>query len=236
MTADPRTPVGLRTVPDGSFDLETFLAMPRLVNLHLSPDGSRLALTVQTVSDDGRRFAGSIWEVRTDGQSPPRRLTRSARGETARGFLPDGSLLFTSSRSDGVPQDDSRPDIDVLYVLPTEGGEPRRMLAPAAGVGAVLSSRDSPTVVVTAALHPGAATFEEDEARQQAREDAGVSARLVEHYPDRWWDHDVGPRRPHIFALELAGGDAEISAVRDLTPDPPWPGWIEGDALAIALS
>jgi dipeptidyl aminopeptidase/acylaminoacyl peptidase len=226
----------LATVPKAAFDLDTFLAMPRLVNLHVSPDGSRLALTIQTVAADAKRFAASIWEIRTDGASPPRRLTRSARGETARGFLPDGSLLFTSSRSDAEADDDHHPDGDVLYVLPAAGGEPRRVLAPPDGVGAVLTTPDSTTVVVTAALYPGAATFAEDEARQAARQDAGIEARLVEHYPERWWDHDIGPRQPHLFALELAGGDVEIPTARDLTPAPPWPGWLESDDLQFALS
>lgn len=223
-------------MPTAVFDLDTFLAMPRLVNLHLSPDGSRLALTVQTVAADGKRFAGSIWEVSTDGERPPRRLTWSAKGETARGFLPDGSLLFTSSRSDAESDDDHHPDGDALYLLPAAGGEPRRVLAPPDGVGAVLTTPESPTVVVTAALYPGAATFAEDEARQAARKDAGVEARLIDHYPERWWDHDIGPRQPHLFALELTGADVEIPAARDLTPAPPWPGWLEGDDLQLALS
>jgi dipeptidyl aminopeptidase/acylaminoacyl peptidase len=226
----------LPTVPDPAFDLDDFLAMPRLVNLHLCPDGTRLALTVQTMAADGKRFVASIWEVRTDGEAPPRRLTRSARGETARGFLPDGSLLFTSSRSDAESEDDRHPDGDVLYVLPGAGGEPRRVLAPPDGIGVVLTMPSSPTVVVTAALHPSAATFDEDEARQAARKEAGIEARLVEHYPDRWWDHDIGPRQPHLFALELSGGDAEIPGVRDLTPSPPWPGWFEAEDPQFALS
>ena len=223
-------------MPAAVLDLDTFMAMPRLANLHLSPDGSRLALTVQTVAADGKRFTGSIWEVSTDGSSPPRRLTWSAGGETARGFLPDGSLLFTSSRSDAESHGDHHPDSDALYLLPAAGGEPRRVLAPPAGVGAVQTSPESHTVVVTAALYPGAASLAHDEALQKARQDAGVEARLVEHYPERWWDHDIGPRQPHLFALELSGADVETPAARDLTPTPPWPGWLEGDDLHIDLS
>ena len=33
-------------MPEQGFDVDAFLAMPRLANLHVSPDGSRLALTV----------------------------------------------------------------------------------------------------------------------------------------------------------------------------------------------
>lgn len=216
------------------FDLDAFLALPRLLSLHLSPDGSRLALTVQTVAADGKRFAASIWEVGTAGDDPPRRLTRSAKGETARGYLPDGSLLFTSSRPDPESADNGTPDADVLYVLPAGGGEPMRVLAPPAGLGAVLTAARSSTVVVSAAVHPGAATFEEDGAREKARKDAGVEARLVEHYPDRWWDHDIGPRQPHLYALDLSAPGGEPPTPRDLTPSPPWAGWFEDMHFALS--
>jgi hypothetical protein len=105
----------LATVPAAVFDLDTFLAMPRLANLHLSPDGSRLALTVQTVAADGKRFAGSIWEVSTDGSRPPRRLTWSARGEIARGFLRDGSLLFNWAT---LPAGDIHAAVDTAVARP----------------------------------------------------------------------------------------------------------------------
>ena len=39
-------------------DLDAFLALPRLLNLHLSPDGARLALTVQSVAADGQQLRG----------------------------------------------------------------------------------------------------------------------------------------------------------------------------------
>jgi dipeptidyl aminopeptidase/acylaminoacyl peptidase len=80
--------------------------------------------------------------------------------------------------------------------------------------------------VVSAGLHPGTNDFAEDGEREKARRDAEVSARLVDMYPDRVWDHDIGPRAPHLFALDL--GDDEVAAApRDLTPAPPWAGWLE---------
>jgi dipeptidyl aminopeptidase/acylaminoacyl peptidase len=217
----------LPIVSAAAFDLEAFLALPRLLNLHVSPDGSRLALTVQGVAADGKRFAGAIWEISTTGAFPARRLTRSAKGETARGYLPDGSLLFTSSRSDAENSQGTQPDGDALYVLPAAGGEPRRVLAPPGGVGEVITATGSATVVVTAQLYPGATGFEADAARAAARKDAGVEAVLIEHYPDRYWDHRIGPREPRIHALDLGDVEGSVPAPRDLTPSPPWAGWLE---------
>ena len=217
-----------------TLDLDTFFSLPRLTNIHVSPDGRRLALTVQTAAAGGKRFVGAVWEVDTSGSSPARRLTRSQRGETARGYLPDGSLLFTSARDDADAAPGGAPEpAEALHVLPAGGGEARRLVAPPAGVGEVLLARASGTVVVTAGMHPGAVTWEDDAERDRRRRDAGVSARLTAEYPERYWDHDLGPRQPRLFAADVEGGDGETE-VRDLTPTPPWNGWLEDMSFALS--
>jgi dipeptidyl aminopeptidase/acylaminoacyl peptidase len=83
-----------------SFDLETFLRQPRLAGLTLSPDGRRLVVGVGTPAPDGKRFRSALWAVDPQGEDGPRQLTRSAPGESAPPFAPDGSLLFVSARQD----------------------------------------------------------------------------------------------------------------------------------------
>ncbi len=224
------------------FSLEAFIAMPRLLNMHLSPDGSRLALTVETVAADGKRWVGSIWEVNTAGAAAPRRLASPEDGATARGFLPDGSLLYTTprpapARPPGEAGEADRaepPGPPVLHLLPPSGGEARALLAPDAGVGEVLTARASSMVVVTAGLHPGSTSLEDDLARERARKDAGVQARLIDHHPDRYWDHDIGPRQPRLLAIDRAAAEGSGAVPRDLTPTPPWAGWLEDVQLALS--
>src|ERR1700680_1550218 len=119
-------------MPEQGFDVDAFLAMPRLANLHLSPDGSRLALTVQSVAADGKSFVGAVWEVDAAGEAAPRLLLNPERGATARGFLPDGSLLFSAPRAvveagAGDPRDPgavAAAQAEELHLLPAAGGEP----------------------------------------------------------------------------------------------------------------
>ncbi len=225
-------------------DLDAFLALPRLHNLHVSPDGAHLALTVQTVAADGKRFESAIWEVPTRGEGRPRRISGDGADETARGFLPDGSLLFTTPggppaedrnhQPDGAraappqPTDDNAPrSPDVLILRRAGDHRLHRLVAPQAGVGEVLTSRGAARVVVSAAIHPGSTTLDDDRAREQARKDAGMQARLVDHYPDRYWDHDLGPRQPRLLAVDVADSASVGPDSRDLTPVPPWAGWLE---------
>ena len=79
-------------------DLHDYMSLDRLTGLRLAPDGSWLAVTVSALAPDGRTFKPSIWRVDTGGGRPAARLTRSAEGEDSPAFLPDGSLVFLSSR------------------------------------------------------------------------------------------------------------------------------------------
>ena len=184
-----------------SFDLETFLAQPRLAGLALSPDGDRLVLGVATPAPDGKRFRTALWQLDPTGRSDPRRLTRSAPGESAAGFAADGSLLFASARPD---PDAAEPDADpppALWRLPADGGEPQLLAAPAAGIGAVHTAEQAPVAVLAAEVFPGADTVADDAERASARSDAGVTALLFEGYPIRHWDRWLGPREPGLWRL-----------------------------------
>ncbi len=170
-------------------------------------------------------MAAALWQVDPDDTQPARRLTRSVAGEAgATAFLPDGSLLFTSSR----PDPDAKPNAGTsasekathaLWLLPPDGGEARLLVAPEGGVEGVAVARRAPVVAFGSRLHVGAATFAEDAERSKARREAGVSALLFEDdYPVRHWDHWLAPRR-HLFAAGLpAGPEARLADARDLEP------------------
>ncbi len=205
--------------PGGAFDLDRFLALPRVSGLILSPDGRRLVASVATVAGDGKRFAGALWELDPGGRRQPRRLTRSELGEGGAAFLPDGSLLFASTRKD--PDAAGRPDGDgdgggggegaeeaaSLWLLPAAGGEARQVAAAPAGIGAVRVARAAGTVAWLSSLFPGTDSVDDDRRRAKARKDAGVTAQLFESYPVRFWDHWLGPREPRLFCAAPPAAD-----------------------------
>src|SRR5206468_7514057 len=119
-----------------------------------------------------------------------RRLTRSAPGESAPVWAPDGSLLFTSARPDPAAKPGSDEPKPALWSLPADGGEARLLLSRPGGVSGVVVAGDSGDVVVRASTLPGAEDAEVDGARRKARSEAGVTAVLHERYPVRYWDSD----------------------------------------------
>ncbi|WP_431949901.1 alpha/beta fold hydrolase [Actinacidiphila sp. bgisy167] len=194
-------------------DLATFLALPRVSSLALSPDGTRLVTAVQELSADGTRFVGALWEVDPAGQRPARRLTRSGRGESAPRFLPDGTLLFLSSRPVADPGEGEEDKQEAaLWSLPAGGGEASQLLARAGGIGEYTTATGSARIAFGASLLPGATDAEHDERLREARRKAKVSAILHESVPVRYWDQDLGPAVPHMFTVADAaeGGAAAV--------------------------
>jgi dipeptidyl aminopeptidase/acylaminoacyl peptidase len=210
---------------DLDFDLDRFLALPRVSGLILSPDGRRLVVSVATVAGDGKRFASALWELSPGGRQP-RRLTRSAPGEGGAAFLPDGSLLFTSARQDpeaaGTGADgngEGDEEVASLWLLPADGGEARQVAAAPAGIGTVRVARAAGTVAWLSSLFPGADSLDDDRRRAKARQDAGVTAQLFESYPIRFWDHWLGPREPRLFCAPPPAPDqGRLAADAPLVP------------------
>lgn len=205
-----------------NLDFDRYLSLPRLAALRVSADGKRVVATVQKPAPDGKKMRSSIWLLDADSKRRPRRLTRSAPGESVGAFARDGSLLFTSSRPDpdrDPEGDEKEEEIGRLWLLPADGGEARLLLSPAGGVEDVRAARDADVVVFSAAVFAGAADLAADRDRQKARKKAGVEALLFEGYPIRRWDHYLGPRERHLFVAPLPTEDERISQPVDLTPD-----------------
>ncbi|MFB9881591.1 prolyl oligopeptidase family serine peptidase [Planobispora siamensis] len=192
-------------------DIREYVGVPRLVSLRLSPDGNRLVSVVQALNPDGKSYGTSLWEIPLDGRRPYR-LTRSVKGEAGAEFTAGGDVLFGSRRPDPVVKDPDE-EVSALWLLPAGGGEARQVASRPGGIGGFATG--GPAVVFSSDVLPGDEATEAE--RRKARKDAGISAILHEGYPVRYWDHDLGPGRPRLFAGAL--GEDRLEDVRDLTPD-----------------
>ena len=186
-------------------DLDEYVALSRVAGLWLAPDGRRLVVGVSALNAEKTKLTSSLWEVDPAGETPARRLTRSAQGESGAAFTPDGELLFLSARPGPDKPDDSA---QALWRLPRTG-EAELLAAPPGGVKGVVVARESGTVVLGAAMMPGPP--EQDEELHKSRKDGAVRAILHDEFPVRYWDHDLGPARTRL----LAGTPGE--KLRDVT-------------------
>jgi dipeptidyl aminopeptidase/acylaminoacyl peptidase len=189
------------------FDLDDYIALPRVASLTVSPDGSRVVSTVTELNDKRTEYVSAIWELDPAGLQPARRLTRGAKGESTPVFTADGDLLFVAARP--TEQDDKAPAS--LWRLPAAGGEAVEELALPGGVDGVRTARAAAVTVVTAKLLRSSSGVDDDKRLRTLRKDKKVSAVLHSGYPVRYWDHDVGPDHPHLL---------DADGPRDMTPQP----------------
>jgi dipeptidyl aminopeptidase/acylaminoacyl peptidase len=225
VTTDPQ-PLGEQ--PETPFhDLDHYLAIPRVSGLALSPDGRRLVTTVATLNDKGTEYRTALWELDPEGRQQARRITRSAKGEAGAVFAADGSLYFTSARPD--PETPDADPVNALWLLPAGGGEARVVLSRAGGLNCLMAARDADALFVTASVLAGSTDEDDDADRRKSRQDTKVAAILHSGYPVRYWDADLGPAQPRLFAVEPGvmpepGKPVTVDAVppvklRNLTPD-----------------
>ena len=130
-------------------------------NVTLSPDGASVVYVVTQPDSATNRNRRDLWIARTDGATPPRRLTWSGRAGSPV-WSPDGRrIAFVTARDGGRPQ---------LWILPlAEGGEAWPLTdLPTGAAGPVWSPRGD-RVAFTSALTPAELdTTRHDSARVDA--------------------------------------------------------------------
>ena len=197
-------------------DLDAFVALPRMSGLTMSPDGRTLVVSVSRPDGKSHRYQSALYSVDPAGERPAVRLTRGVAGESAATFTHNGDLLFMAKRAD--PDSTDAEERSAVWILPAGRGEARVLASRAGGFSGILAAKDAPVVVFPAGVLPGATDPSADDELRKVRKDAGISAILHDGYPVRYWDHDLGPDRPHLLAGEFTGDDR--LELRDLTPDP----------------
>jgi dipeptidyl aminopeptidase/acylaminoacyl peptidase len=190
-------------------DIAAFVALPRITGLTLGPDGRRLVAAVQAPDRKGARYVSALWEIPLAGGEPAR-LTRSAKGESAPAFAPDGSLLFTSGRPDAEEDDES--DDPALWRLPAVG-EAAVAARAAGGLAGPVVAAAAGTVVVSGSRLAWSGPGDDDAERRKTRKDRKITAILHTGMPIRYWDAELGDTSPRLFVVDDAG------RLRDLAPD-----------------
>ena len=159
----------------------------------LSPDGAFVAFTVQTVAPTYDGYRHAIWIAPTDGSHGARQLTLGAKHDTHPRFSPDGeTLAFLSDRrsvveEEPMPAEEAkrREDGVQVHLLPSNGGEARRLTDLPRGVEAFAWSPDGTQLAV---LSSSRGANVKDDARLRGKvkpSEPGTPPASDYHYFDR---------------------------------------------------
>jgi dipeptidyl aminopeptidase/acylaminoacyl peptidase len=212
--------------------LDDYIGLGRVSGLALSPDGTRLVVSLAVLNEKKNAFVSSLWHIDPAGDQLARRITWGAKSETGPEFLPDGSLIFSSARADPDREAGEDPAAS-LWLLPAGGGEARPLATRPGGIDSVAVATVDGTIVVSSPTMPSSVTAADDEQRRKLRKDLAVTAMLHDSYPVRYWDHDLGPDHNRLLVgtpefekvLELkdltgsVGGALDGEGGFDLSPD-----------------
>jgi dipeptidyl aminopeptidase/acylaminoacyl peptidase len=179
------------------------LAMGRISDARVSPDGKRVLYAVAVPSLEKNRNVTSIHLAATDG-SWDRRFTGAEGGSSQARWSPaePGLVYFVSSRS-GSSQ---------VWRLPLDGGEAEQVTHLPLDVDALEVARDGRSLLLSMAVLPGR-TPEETQAAQEEQGKSKASGMVFDRLFVRHWDTWADGTRNHVFVYDLASGKA-----RDLMP------------------
>jgi dipeptidyl aminopeptidase/acylaminoacyl peptidase len=187
------------------FTIHDLVAMDRIAEPAVSPDGTRVAFVVSALDLEANRRRTDLWIVGTDG-SGLRRLTNHPASDTSPVWAPDGrSVFFLSSRS-GSSQ---------VWRVPVDGGEPQPVTSLPLDVGSFALSRDGRLLAVSLEVFPDCATLACTADRLKAAEATKATGRLYDRLFIRHWDTWKDGRRSHLFVVPAGGsaGDGSGGAV-----------------------
>ena len=192
------------------FSIHDMLAMDRISDPQVSPDGQWIAFVVRTTDLEANRGRTDLWLVGRDGAGL-RPLTSHPDSDSNPRWGPDSrSVWFLSSRS-GSSQ---------VWRIAIDGGEARQMTVEPLDVGNLIVSPDGRHIGFTMEVFPDAPTAQATKDRLDAIAKRKDSGRVYERVLVRHWDTWKDGRRSHLFVRPAEGGQA-VNVMAGMDADTP---------------
>lgn len=182
---------------------DDLIAMKRVADAQISPDGKQVAYVVNAVDKNLNRGKRGIWIVPTGGGEARQLITSDKNDDTPR-WSRDGSRIAFLSTREGAPQ---------IFVANADGSNPRKVTDAPAGVGEFIWSPDGRMFAFVTEVYPDCGSFNCVARRLEAEEKSKVKAVIADRLLYRHWDSFKRGRRTHLFVVSSEGGEP-----RDLTP------------------
>jgi dipeptidyl aminopeptidase/acylaminoacyl peptidase len=184
------------------FDVHALLKIARISEPKVSPDGTRLAFTVQKM--DLTKNAGSqqIYVVPLEGGAP-KQIT--SEGNNTRPWWSSDSkrIAFVSTRS-GASQ---------IWTMNPDGGDAKQITTLATEASGVIFSPAGKHLLFISEVYPECADENCNKKKVEEEKASKLKARVYTSLLYRHWNEFRGKRRKHLMVVPVEGG-----APKDITP------------------
>ena len=193
-----------------AFSVHDMLAMDRISEPQVSPDGKWVVFTLRKTDLAANRGRTDLWLVGIDGAGL-RQLTVNPASDFSPQWSRDGkSIWFMSTRS-GSAQ---------VWRIPVDGGEPEQKTSLPIDVGGFLLSPDGSRLAVTLEVFPSCENVACSKSKLDEMESRKASGKVYDKLFFRHWDTWKDGRRSHVFVMPSTGGEP-IDLMKGMEADCP---------------
>ena len=191
--------------PSHGLTIDDMLAMQRVGDPTVSPDGRWIAFTVRETDLEANRGRFDVWVTSIDGVTV-RRLTTDAGNDTGPTWSPDGQWIYFQSSRGGSEQ---------VWRIAMAGGEAEQVTKLPLDINGFKLFPDGKRLVLSIDVWPTAKSLADSVKADAAKAATKSSAQVYDSLLFRHWDTWEDGKYAHVFVW-TPGGKADD--VRDLTP------------------
>jgi len=192
------------------FSVHDMLAMDRISDPKVSPDGKSIAFVVRKTDLEANKGRTDLWLIGTDGTGL-RQLTTNPEADFNPCWASDGkSVYFVSTRSDSSE----------IWRIPIDGGEARQITDEPLDIGNLIVSRNGKYFAFTMEVFPDSNGPAETQKRLDEIEQKKSTGRIYENIFVRHWDTWKDGRRSHLFVMPVDGRKA-VDVMQGMDADTP---------------
>ncbi|KAA0230222.1 S9 family peptidase [candidate division KSB1 bacterium] len=192
------------------FTVHDLLAMDRISETQVSPDGKWAVFTLRKTDLEANRGRTDLWLVDVDGAGL-RQLTSHPGSDYSPAWSRDGkSIWFLSTRS-GSAQ---------VWRIAIDGGEAEQKTNLPFDAGTFQLSPDNALLAVTMEVFPECESIDCTQKRDKEIASRKASGRIYDKLFIRHWDTWKDGKRSHLFVQPAAGGEA-IDLMKGMDADCP---------------
>ncbi len=184
--------------------IEDMLAMQRVADPQVSPDGKLIVFSVRDTDIEANRGRFDLWVVGADG-SGQRRLTSHPENDTDPRWSPDGKYIYFLSARSGTSQ---------VWRIAVAGGEAEQVTKLPIDLNGYTLFPDGRRMIVAIDVYPDAKTLAETVKKDEAKDKSPVKAQAYDSLLFRHWDQWEDGKYSHVFVWD----PAKPTEAKDLTP------------------